>query len=686
MLKRVIGMLKRVIALLCIIVVICSVSLVGYGESSDEYIITQTDVGGEFPKELTLLKGETVQLHVANAGSDEIPLEYIGITVNREDSSEPGYVKVYSQRKTNGNTKSVYFYVKGLNPGKSTVTITYTTWVNYADGASDTKSYTCEVTVKDLEPVQVMANVEDNTGYPVSQIDLTDGNRADLRDGLLWSLISVIEIPFYNIIKRTAYEIYDDGRSGVPIWKPNPIRLHVTLTNMNPVDIYDVEVKVYSDKFFFSLRDIAQVGQHTKTEVVPLIRADGTVHLFFDVYPTIVYKQDDIEQMKYSDDIKVECAYKHPEFGNSYCSSDTTNDIHVESNLRTPEKYEDRAYDLDFASIYDGENWVYSFFYNILHGGSGTKLGVYCPVNLLVYTSDGTLLGVIETDDEEIIETDDLYAYADGDSKHVYISDEALGDYDIQIEAVEDGTMTVLSVDNNDDGSLAMSLYQDVPIASGDVFSMEAGEEETTRLYRQSGGEEIAADYVFNRSEIAKILREAGIGDAYLDAAVEAVVRGIVPGGIMSDFQKPATHNDVAECVLTFMECVQGLPIGYYTDEYIVRFAIEDESAVTPKDVVTWLGIGAAYRYNGDPDSELARLDAAYMIYMMLGVMEIPIDFEAVEWSDMKGIPDDYAVCADLIGDAGAFVFAEEGSFDPREPITREEVIYAFYMIWEYIY
>ncbi len=679
-------MLKRFIALLCIIAVICSTGFIGYGESSDEYIIYEDMVEGEFPTEWTLMRGQTVQLHVASTTSDEIPLEFIGITVTQEDSSEPGIAKVYSQGKTSGNTKSVYFYVKGLNPGKSTVNITYTTWTNYADGYSDTKSYTCEITVRELEPVQVMANVEDNTGYAVSHIDLTDGSRDDLRDGVLFHLIGKLIPEGYADVRWLAHEVYDNGTGSVPIWKPNPIRLHVTLTNMNPVDIYDVEVKVSSDKFFFSLRDIAQVGQHTKTDVVPLIRADGTVHLFFDVYPTIVYKQDDAEQMKYADDIKVECAYKHPEFGNSYYSSDTTNDIHVESSLRTPEKYEDGTYDLDLAGVYDGENWVYSFFYNIFHGGSGTKWGVYCPVNLLVYTSDGTLLGVIETDDEEIIETDGLYAYADGDSKHVYISDEALGDYDIQIEAVEDGTMTVLSIDNNDDGSLAMSLYQDVPIASGDVFGLEAGEEETTRLYRQSGGEEIAADYVFNRSEIAKILREAGIGDDYLDAAVEAVVRGIVPGGIMSDFQKPATHNDVAQCVLTFMECVQGLPIGYYTDEYIVRFAIEDESAVTPKDVVTWLGIEAAYRYNGDPDSELARLDAAYMIYMMLGVMEIPIDFEAVEWSDMKGIPDDYAVCVDLIADAGAFIFAEEGAFDPREPITREEVIYAFYMIWEYIH
>jgi len=207
------------------------------------------------------------------------------------------------------------------------------------------------------------------------------------------------------------------------------------------------------------------------------------------------------------------------------------------------------------------------------HGGKKAReieqkrmISAHCPVNLLVLDAEGNVLAAIETDDAERFEQDGVIAYADGETKHVIIPKDKLGQYAVKLEGTDAGSMTLVASDMLEDGTVAVHAYADVPLAKGTAYA--SGSEEEISFTGEDGAA-LAPDVVVDKASVMEALAQTDAKDT--ERVSKAILRGIVPSELCENFSQAATVAEFS-AVLDRLAMRFGLP---------TQLASEDASPLT---------------------------------------------------------------------------------------------------------
>lgn len=95
---------------------------------------------------------------------------------------------------------------------------------------------------------------------------------------------------------------------------------------------------------------------------------------------------------------------------------------------------------------------------------NGPYLIVACPIDLEIYTADGTLVGSVIDNVPDVISEEDLYIYVEDSQKHIFFSEN--GEYTVKFTATDDGAMEYI-VQNLDVISGTLSgekVFKNVPL------------------------------------------------------------------------------------------------------------------------------------------------------------------------------------------------------------------------------
>jgi len=271
--------------------------------------------------------------------------------------------------------------------------------------------------------------------------------------------------------------IYNDQ-----IWT-SPTKLYIRYKNPNQTSRYGVlNITLPSDMCFGPTVNViypgASVSKNGKTLTLPVYQysptGDGWIPISgssnslgygLSIYPTK-------ESFNYDYDEELE-------YPSNILSSFKYNDIYIQGNTKT-------IYSTSTVNILKEKYTIGSkppeFLYDKMYASFA------CPVDLLIYDSNGELLAKVANYDENVVEIDGLVAYADGETKYISIPHDKLADFRIKLAATDDGTMDVLAYDFIGGDISSLTMFNEVPLTKGDIFETEM-KDGLFRLFKTENGE-----------------------------------------------------------------------------------------------------------------------------------------------------------------------------------------------------
>jgi len=121
------------------------------------------------------------------------------------------------------------------------------------------------------------------------------------------------------------------------------------------------------------------------------------------------------------------------------------------------------------------------------------SLYIQCPVDVLILNSSGELLAQVANYDDAVICIDGLVAYAVGETKYVSIPHDKLSDFQVKLEAADNGTMSLLSFDVTNGNINNLTTFIDVPLTKSEVYNTDITSEALS-LFSANGGNPMEPD------------------------------------------------------------------------------------------------------------------------------------------------------------------------------------------------
>jgi hypothetical protein len=141
--------------------------------------------------------------------------------------------------------------------------------------------------------------------------------------------------------------------------------------------------------------------------------------------------------------------------------------------------------------------------------------GGKCPMDIIISDAQGQFIGRVSNHSQDAVVADGLYAFAEDETKWVYVEIDKIGNYQIQTEGTAEGEalmFTFICYPANGGGDFSfgpLTIFAEVPLAAGRMYDVQMSEKDAARLFEYSGGErgaEIESAYV--DFELQKMLNE----------------------------------------------------------------------------------------------------------------------------------------------------------------------------------
>lgn len=187
---------------------------------------------------------------------------------------------------------------------------------------------------------------------------------------------------------------------------------------------------------------------------------------------------------------------------------------------------------------------------------------IACPVALNIQDQLGNELAVLSQDGDSYWDGQ-VFAVVEGDAKLLNIPLEALANYHFELEATDDGEMSINGFELA--GSLNMVGYEQVHLRKGDTFELDLTQDEPVLLRRKGTDGTLVAETMtacLNEETIAEMLENTDVSVEKRSSVAQAMARSLVPELEMTSFQETLTLQNFSRLLVNFYELQQGLYTG----------------------------------------------------------------------------------------------------------------------------
>ncbi|MCL2772563.1 MAG: C-type lectin domain-containing protein [Oscillospiraceae bacterium] len=577
--------------------------------------------------------------------------------------------------------------IKNTQNGKNPLLVFYADWVKPLEIKLEMNGYNIKSVGKTIGITGLSIPSWDNL---VDALDFSGNTITGIKNKELlinWSqsLVSFI----FDYARAQAVDFF---RFGGPVkyveltTDPNPIILTVTVkNNTNKIITGENTILTINLGENFSTPDgkheitIEDIVKYSKDYFyVPWIPANGEIKLNFTVDPREFERYIDKEGTSYNSIIEANLSYP-----NDFVASRGGTSI-SSSFKETGWQKSDK---ITVTKTYDDSKYTYM-------NPDGSFIQINCPVDVQILDAKGTLLATVSTGDEDGVEIDGLTAYADGDAKYVSIPKDKLFDFQIQLEATDDGTMNVISYDVDGDSIGNAAAFANIPLTKGETFDTALSKDDTTQLFVTQNGKrttEIKPDVVVNDATLTDALTTAGLSAWALTDTKSAVMRGIATPDLLTNFQANTTRAEFCRAAVNLVEKYYGKPVAdVLTDRSLQAktFADTTDPAIGAAAALGITNGTDAAKNLFSPDSTLTREQAAAMLKRTLDVIGVTVDGKVVTWSDAGDISS-YAVDSiNMIYSAGVMNGTSTSLlvFSPKTPYTHEQSIVTLNRLWDFLH
>lgn len=593
--------------------------------------------------------------------------EYITVGNSDDVSSAEAFLNEYIKEGTDsirelavGGTTAVT--VSSINDPKKSKELKKIT----GDWWKDVKKNVKKTIRKNKNLVGNVKKVIDTTnkaGKSLAKFPTLQGKLAGV---VAWGLAMGIDAVLENALKNP------------PQSYPEKLRLKVTVRNNGNSSINNVKLKLSSDNLSMSGKKGPWLD--VKEKEIRSLAGDAEAVYYFDVYPKLGSFQNIIGEEIYMGTIGVSGSYYDNTIQETL-SSETAIHIPVRSVWS---KEDEAAYNKEKNSA----------------AGFWKTLGAFilCPVNVYILDKEGNEIAVLRNGSEEEYYCEGFYASTEGDGKYLYFDEAYMDEIQVRLQAVGDGTMSVVGVNIDENNITEGAVFSELAIQNGDVYELGFVEDEKVKLLQVEGDAsrmEVEADYVFDRESIRQSLQKDGMQEKYLEKTTELILQGIAPEGIYQDFQQETTLEELMEALTALNEMYYG-------------YMPEEEDAASLYGSIPD-GLFDESELQASSSVKVTRLDTASILYSFLAYagkselsdtwhwIDIEADIETVaEENTETGTEADMEtdaeyglknVAASTLYGAGIMDCAEDEKmlFGADKTITHEEMVEIICNLWNYL-